>query len=69
MTINVENIGIAAGKVWAFLSENGESSRAGLKKGIDTIDDFTLAAAIGWLAREDKIVFIEAGRSFNIALK
>ena len=67
--MNVETIGIAAGKVWAFLSENGESSRADLKKGIEDIDDFALAAAIGWLAREDKIAFTKAGRSFGIVLK
>ena len=62
-------IGTAAGQVWAYLSENGESSRAQLKKGIEGIDEFTLAAAIGWLAREDKIAFVTAGRSFNLVLK
>ena len=67
--MNTETIGMAAGKVWAFLSENGESSRAQLKKGIEDIDEFILAAAVGWLAREDKIVFVKAGRSFNIVLK
>ncbi len=67
--MNTETIGMAAGKVWAFLTENGESSRAQLKKGIEGIDEFTLAAAVGWLAREDKISFVKAGRSFNIDLK
>ncbi|MBN1580952.1 MAG: winged helix-turn-helix domain-containing protein [Anaerolineae bacterium] len=67
--MNTETIGMAAGKVWAFLSENGESSRAQLKKGIEDIDEFILAAAVGWLAREDKIMFVKAGRSFNIVLK
>lgn len=67
--MNTDAIGIAAGKVWNFLAEHGPSSRADLKKGISELDDFTLAAAIGWLAREDKLVFVEAGRSFQIALK
>jgi hypothetical protein len=67
--MNTEAIGMAAGKVWAFLTENGESSRAQLKKGIEDMDEFTLAAAIGWLAREDKVAFVKAGRSFNVVLK
>jgi hypothetical protein len=67
--MNTDKIGIAAGQVWEFLNENGESSRTQLRKGIQGIDEFTLAAAIGWLAREGKVEFVQAGRSFNIALK
>ena len=67
--MNAEKIGTVAGQVWEFLSENGESSRAQLKKDIEDTDEFTIAAAIGWLAREDKIAFVKAGRSFNLVLK
>ena len=67
--MNTSEIGVAAGKVWGYLAEHGPSSRAQIKKGIDDIDEFTLAAAIGWLAREDKVDFVPEGRSFNIVLK
>ncbi len=67
--MNIEQIGAMAGQVWGYLAENGESSRAQIKKGLDGIDDFGLAAALGWLAREDKITFLESGRYFTITLK
>ena len=67
--MNAEMIGTTAGRVWAFLAEHGPTSRAELKKALSDWDDFTLAAAVGWLAREDKVVFVESGRSFKIALK
>lgn len=67
--MNVETIGAAAGRVWGFLAQNGPANRAQIKKALPDLDDFAVAAAIGWLAREDKIVFVEAGRAFNIALK
>ncbi len=67
--MNSELIGKAAGQVWGYLAEHGESSRADLKKGLPELDEFTLAAAVGWLAREDKLEFVPAGRFFNIALK
>lgn len=67
--MDANEIGVAAGQVWAYLNEHGESSRTQIKKGLGGTDDILLAAAIGWLAREDKLAFIPAGRSFNIALK
>ncbi len=67
--MNAEMIGTAAGKVWTFLAEHGPANRAELKKALSDLDDFTLAAAVGWLAREDKVVFVQSGRSFEIALK
>ncbi|MBN1933089.1 MAG: winged helix-turn-helix domain-containing protein [Anaerolineae bacterium] len=67
--MQVDAIGIAAGRVWGFLAENGESSRAQIKKALPDLDEFTIAAAIGWLAREDKVILVQAGRAFNVALK
>src|SRR5262245_21051736 len=48
-------IGHVAGEVWAAL-EKGEQSIAGLKKAVGAPADMVLAA-VGWLAREDKIEF------------
>ena len=63
-----EKIGKAAGAIWKALSTKGESSLSQLKKatkGKPPIFDW----AIGWLAREDKIVITLEKRSFRIRLK
>ena len=44
-----KRIGSNAGKVWRILNEKGEQSMLGL-----TFED--VAIAIGWLARENKIL-------------
>jgi hypothetical protein len=67
--MDVHEIGTAAGQVWAYLVEKGEAGRTELKREIEGMDDFKVAAAIGWLAREDKIAFVPAGRSFHVVLK
>lgn len=62
-----EEIGVTAGAVWQALNTKGELSLAQLKKdvkGRPPIFDW----AIGWLAREGKIVITPAGRSFRIRL-
>ena len=50
-------IGLNAGKVWRILNEKGELSMFDLCRELSlTFED--VALAIGWLAREDKIIFI-----------
>lgn len=60
-------IGNAAGIVWSFLSENGASSvnKISTETGIGKND---IHRAIGWLAREEKIVIDNSGRNEVIAL-
>jgi DNA-binding transcriptional ArsR family regulator len=64
----VAQIGQTAGMVWKFLAENGPVSMAKLVKAIDEPRD-TIMQALGWLAREDKIVIEEEGRSRVVALR
>jgi hypothetical protein len=64
----VLEIGEAAGLVWAALAESGPLSTAKLVKIIDKPRD-TIMQAIGWLAREDKIVIVEEGRSRVVSLR
>jgi hypothetical protein len=63
-----EEIGSTAGIIWHTLSDSGELSLAKLKKevnGKSPVFDW----AIGWLAREDKIVITREKRSFRVGLK
>jgi hypothetical protein len=63
-----EEIGVTAGAIWRALSTRGEQSLSELKivvKGKEPTFDW----AIGWLAREDKIVITREKRSFRIRLK
>jgi hypothetical protein len=56
-----------AGKVWKVLGEKGPVSAAQLAKAIKTNAEIT-NQAIGWLAREDKIKYIEKGSRVIISL-
>jgi hypothetical protein len=63
-----EEIGQMGGAIWYALNTHGELSLAQLKKlveGKGPIFDW----AIGWLAREDKIVITPKKRHFSIRLK
>lgn len=57
----------AAGKVWKTLGEKGPVSVAQLAKGLKINAEIT-NQAIGWLAREDKIKYIEKGSRVLISL-
>ena len=66
--ISAEQLGQVAGDVWRFLNnENGQNLTA-IKKAIDAPNDLILAA-IGWLARENKLNFSNRGRSVTISLQ
>ena len=49
-------IGLKAGKDWQLLSNNDKCSYGSLKSK-SGLKDKELGAALGWLAREDKIEF------------
>jgi Winged helix-turn-helix domain (DUF2582) len=66
--ISSEEIGKVAGEVWELLSSNGGQTLAAIKKSVDAPSDVVLAA-IGWLAREDKLDFASSGRTVKIALR
>ncbi|KAA3620059.1 MAG: hypothetical protein DWQ05_04850 [Calditrichaeota bacterium] len=61
-------IGETAGKIWEYLNNAGDSTIAKLRKEVDA-DTFTVSAAIGWLAREDKITLSKKGNSVQIFLR
>ena len=61
-------IGAAAGVVWKQLSEKGPMDLTKLVKAVGEPRDAVMQA-IGWLAREDKLIFEENGRKRLIALR
>jgi len=66
-TTGVQQIGEVAGEVWQTLSENGPTSFSKLAKEIEAPRDI-VSAAVGWLAREEKVCFDESGRTRLISL-
>lgn len=68
--MNAENIGTFAGLVWNALNETNPSSTKDVKKATK-LKEKELYAAIGWLAREDKlgIEATEDGKDLVLTLK
>lgn len=63
-----EEIGITAGTIWHVLGTKGELSLAQLNKEVKS-NAPVFGWAIGWLAREDKVVITRKKRSFRVRLK
>lgn len=62
------DIGMAAGKVWHFLNDQGPSTLAKIAKDLGEPRDVVLQG-IGWLAREGKISYSDGkGRTKLIGL-
>ena len=61
-------IGHVAGQVWGVLSGKGPLTVVAIKKEVQAPGD-TVVAAIGWLAREEKLDFITNSRTVKIALR
>ena len=66
--ISNEQIGQVAGDVWHLLDKEGGQSLTALKKATGATSELVLAA-IGWLAREDKLEFTTSGRTVKITLR
>ncbi len=63
-----EEIGTMAGAIWHTLEANGEMTLAKLKKDLKAGSPL-FDWAIGWLAREDKIILTAEKRSTRVSLK
>jgi hypothetical protein len=66
--VGVAQIGETAGLVWKVLVEGGPMSMARLVKAVGQPRD-TVMQALGWLAREDKLVIEDEGRSRVVSLR
>ena len=66
--MTIESIGTTAGVVWTALSTSGKMSVKELKKVTKIKTDKELYSALGWLAKEDKLIFKEKGEEMFIWL-
>ena len=62
-----EKIGLDAGLIWKMLDEMGPLEVKELKKALK-LTDKDLYAAIGWLAREEKLVFNQKEKELYLSL-
>jgi len=62
-----EKIGSDAGLIWKVLDAQGMKSVKELKKSTKLVDK-EIYAAIGWLAREEKLVFDQEGDDLYLSL-
>ncbi len=67
MMLDIQMIGEKAGKVWQYLDKHRDASRAELKRALG-LTDLEVGTALGWLAKEDKLYFMEARNSFRVRL-
>ena len=67
-TAGVDRIGSIAGAVWSVLEHQGVLSQSQLVNQVDAPRDLVMQA-VGWLAREDKLVIEQKGRRRTVALK
>jgi len=63
-----ERVGLAAGSIWQYLSENGATSVAKLVREL-TEEEKIIQRSIGWLAQEGKINIDAVDRVETLALK
>ena len=63
----INQIGAGAGAVWKYLNEHPRAKPGDIKKTLKLNDDM-LWMAIGWLAREDKLVFDGGRKTMHISL-
>ncbi|RKZ83143.1 MAG: hypothetical protein DRQ39_09870 [Gammaproteobacteria bacterium] len=66
-TTLVHQVGFLAGDVYRYLYETGEASLNDLKKELGTTPAM-LQMAVGWLAREEKIVLSKKGAGYLVKL-
>jgi len=66
--MTIEIIGETAGVVWTALSTSGKMTIKELKKATKIKADKALFSALGWLAKEGKLVFEGEGDDMIVGL-
>lgn len=63
-----EQIGFSAGEIYNYLSQNGTTTFAKMKKELDLKGNFA-DLGLGWLARENKVEISQKGPAVKVSLK
>jgi len=61
-------IGEAAGRIWQYLAEHDEATLRQLQRGT-RLPERLLHMGVGWLAREDKLCFVQERGGLKLALQ
>jgi hypothetical protein len=61
-------IGEAAGRIWQYLAEHDEATLPQLQRGT-TLPERLLLMGVGWLAREDKLSFVQERGVLKLSLQ
>ncbi len=61
-------IGDVAGTIWNHLNQHGEMSVSKLKQGTK-LSDQLLYMGLGWLAREEKLNFVQDKKTMKVSLR
>ena len=65
--MTVAAIGVTAGEIFRQLERHGDATLAQLRKSLGRSGDL-IPMALGWLAREEKIHFVQSGRVRKVSL-
>lgn len=60
-----DTIGEVAGEVWEYLKQEGEDSVSAVGRALDSPQN-KVNMAIGWLAREGNLEFVDSGRGTSV---
>lgn len=61
-------IGEAAGRIWRYLTQHEAVTLRQLQRGT-TLSERLLLMGVGWLAREEKLRFVQERRLLKLTLK
>jgi hypothetical protein len=61
-------IGEGAGRIWQYLNEHSASTCDHINKDLK-LDTSLFFMSVGWLAREDKLIFEGEGKKTKVSLK
>lgn len=67
--VTQEEIGNIAGEIWHLLKEKGELSISEVVSAVSNASQSTVYMGLGWLAREDKLEFIQKSKGVSRGVK
>lgn len=63
MPVRMNEVGVTAGQIWRLLEKNPNLSRRAISKNLN-LSRWEVESALGWLARENKLVEGEVDNKF-----